>query len=819
MEPYHMDGRMYFGAQNYESTSQPPQYMTPGNTINTMNGPVLNIPIPPNNQNHSMYNPPNNQLLYTPQNNQPRYPQNNNQPQYQPPCNQPLYPTPNNQPLYPHPSNPPIYTLPNNRAQYSPPPVPSPPLDDINMVSTNLATQDQQSNQSNAQRNPNKIPKVGQTVSASSHGKYEDMNLLNLQKRYGEFDEEQVKVRRKRREIEKALNDMTRNNHGKNIEMDPSFRQKKDEQKKCDVALASIQSEMRTIQDKLLTKYAYKIQPKQQAKPPAPLAPPSRRAKMSTTASSSASRDRTELKPPKPIKDSLKQISLDLKDPRPWCQTCDDHFDSIKEFCDHLHTRDHIRAMKKSTPWRTTRDLLDKRKTYDIYKSMCAKLSNELKMSFSLKDLDYALNPLMDDKAKKLKQNTLKREQGSFSDTDRLFEPKGYDFLIPISGFFCPLCNRALCDLQHVQQHLRSYEHNNAHAKSVALNPQHEIQFQTQRERSYAKQFPSESIKESNSTKQKEPSSNVTPSSSNALPSDADAASGDNTVERPPPLVQYKKATSKIVDEHETIADKFVRKDRSDRAYPLADANERQPAPIGVRKRISNAVPEIVPLGNCQPSALKRLKTATITRTKALRSTTSESTGSDRSPEPEEDIDKNIHLNAGHPDSPFPDLSLRITGNMNVSLLKDKRLAGPCRVVMDKLDICELQDTMLDEAKLWAVAHRMMAKKESKQISNDILAKDTVRPTYFTASGANVPVDVDQNEDERDEKPKICSTSDDEKSDIKSDTTDNRNSVKKKSSFKEIVHDDLDSEMFDTRSETDDRLGFELKDLEKFFTE
>lgn len=679
----------------------------------------------------------------------------------------------------------------------------SPPLDNINMSSVVPTIPDQSTDVQNSSR----IPRKNTTVSSSSSDKYDDMLLIEMQRTYREFDDGLSKIQAQQEKLEKALNDMMRRNHGKNLELDPTFRQMKDDQKKFNEQQATINLEKRTLYRKCHEKFHFLLQ----SRPVPPMVTnQSKRAKMSTSAPAPKIAKRV-------TDEKGRRVALNLRDPNPWCKTCDEHFDSLKEYCLHLHTRTHSSLMRSTElkPWRRpSKPILSQRETFDFFKSICARLSNDLQTSFDIKDLDKILYHSLSSKEASSSTKSFRREQGKFDPQDRLFEIKGYSHLIPITGYYCKLCDRTLCDPTETEEHMKGYDHNYAYAKSVALSPDHEITFRTQLDKSFAKQFGRETPKEPSKTSSKH-----------------DAPPSKPTVINLPTTRPYKKATSHIVDEHEAIADEFTKRNTVITNAPQANApkNKTDATSDNVRKKITSVVPEILPLGRGQPSALKRLRNQLTASTSKdttgphyALSATARSTSSGTSESPEvDDRDsqatesvEEVHLNLGDPDSPFPDLDLSITGNAHIGLLKDKRLAGPCKVVLERIDLKDWEDKLLDEATMWTRIFQLAAKKDPDQVRKDIQSKNTTRPTFFSASGADIPVDVEDNEEENskaERKPKLSQLT----GDIKSDVDNKPDSDKLQ--FENIESDDNDSDAFhDSKEGTEAQMSKILKD---FFTE
>lgn len=700
----------------------------------------------------------------------------------------------------------------DNNPIYSPPHASSPPLDQIGHSSSSVTTTQPH----------NKIPKRVKTPPVE---KFDEMDLLTLRKKYREYEIQANCNKRARDTIERSLNNMTRHSKGKNLELDPVFRQKKDDQRRCEAVGHEIRKNMQKISDTLFIKFGQKITNSSSSHH---LDQP-RRAKMST-ASAETSRDRNSRgSTSSGGANRYSGLLLDLKDAKTWCQICDIHFNSLKEYCDHLHKREHTAASKKRpNPWRVSKDPIDLRKTYDIYKSICAKLEHEFgENEFNMRKLDLALNPTLKDKEKKLKDLAQNRERNKFEDSDPLLKIKGYDYLIPITGFYCSLCDQALCDFAQVEQHLKSYGHTYAHAKSVAIDKQNEITFRIKQDRSYKKTNVSTDDEETvESSKNSKQDTEVTSKHSSSTSS----------------AVQYKKPTSHIVDDHEAIADKFPKKAAVGKPATAAHVphstltksrktantkthdDDSMARKAQSRRRPSDDLPEIVPINDrsrTKPSALKRLRTVEESGsrpTSRAEEANLVSTDSDSTPEPIQKPIEEAHLASGDPDSPFPELYLAVTGNTHVSALRDKRLAQNCRVVMNKINLDDYKDMLLDSATLYVRVNQLIAKKEPTKLAEELKKKAVTAPTFFDSDGNPIPVDPD--EEVKEEKPKISrllAKPDDTKKEISESRRRNSDDLQPS---KSADSESGDKNMVTFDSEPDrDEVRFDMTLLENFFCE
>lgn len=655
----------------------------------------------------------------------------------------------------------------------------SPPLDKLNQVNGGH-------NKLNGSTNnhSNRIPKKDSTQSTGDT--YNGMNMLELQAEFrfreGQFDE----LRRDRAKIEKELSDLGRDAHGQNVELNPHFRKKKDEQKRCDRHIQEVKQDMKKISELLKTKYNHTMTEKERSNQP--LQRPAR-AKMSTGGSAPAPRSDLVEKDEK-----LKKIVFDLQDGYTWCKDCDTHFESFKEYCAHLHKREHAQNAPRilHPPWRKNMDKIvaNRRRTYDYFKSICAKLGNRLSSDFNLSALDEALNPSLKDK-EVLKSMMLQRERGQFEEDDVLFSMKGYDHLVPVTGFFCKLCDETLCDYKEAEQHLKGYTHCYLHAKYVGLDSARETAFRSKLEKSRHKQLPSVSGSRSKKTQshQDSPSRTDKPTNKSIATKSTSDKTAPPTTTKPSSsrTLPYKKPTSHIVDDHEVIADKFEKRtDKSDRppsstsdnsvaprpASPMfsSDSNDEDTSNKTTTKATKTATsskasspkksaknkqaPEIVPIGRSKPSALKRLRRdnmeyALLAHTLPTRL---ESSNDDEDDDNEDEVQviKEVHLQPGDPDSPFPDLDLVVTGNTHIQVLKDKRLARRAVVKMTMIKLDDYKDMMLDGTTLWARVNQVMTKKEPGEYNKELDNVTIPEPVYFGLGGDNIPVELDKSSNEGD---------------------------------------------------------------------
>lgn len=721
---------------------------------------------------------------------------------------------------------------PSDRVIYSPPAVTkSPPLDQIVSADGKLDTD---RHRSADMTSSGKIPKV--RAPPNKKDNLDGMTMIELQQRYRDYEADMLSNQKRLQSIERSLNDLTRSAKGRNIELDPKFKNLKDDQRKHKDDAHNIRNFMKKIEDKLLSKFNHRINPKE-SKSAMRAAPsqqtPSRRAKMSTTShkDKQGARSRSSSSEPK--------LSLRMKDSKTWCDKCDEHFDSLMAYCDHLHTRDHKRCMIKCSPWASSRgpERFSLKQTYAELKSICSRVSDELRGdNFDLRDLDRVINYPIEDRDQVLKVRHLERERNNIEEDDPLFHYKGYDNLLPISGFYCTLCSKTLCDNQDAERHLSSLEHNAAHAKSVALNRDHEKTFRIKMAKSHKELFgdkPKQSPKKSknqsaSSAPEQGPSQMRTTKSHDPVPS----TSGTNSAAKPsniPVLAflpstirsstmasatkksnstvvslesriastsdtstttttttttaavhhQYKKATSHIVDEHEAVVDKFPESvpeaAKKKATHKSPEKRKTKPNNEPARKRAST---QIMALGEIsRPTALKRLKkSSTMPKSKPIvESSDDDSTDSDvigkkivskktrpdpvvrdsdedgETTEEERDDDvqflKEVHLDRGDPDSPFPDLELSVTGNIHVSALKDPRLSAKCTVRLAPLNLDSYKDMLLDKASVWARLNQIIAKKEPGQLSKEARKGiEEVEPTYLDVDGNHVPIEIEDDD-------------------------------------------------------------------------
>lgn len=665
---------------------------------------------------------------------------------------------------------------------YSPPPAKpkSPPLDKIPNINKSAGEVILESSMNKS--SSSKIPK--KVNSSSSNDKYQSMDLVTLQKMYRNLENELSISNRKRADAERVLNNLTRSAQGKNIELDPFFRSKKEEQKKYTDRSTDIKEDMHKVADRLHSKFGQRITPRSASRNSAP-----RRAKMSTAAPSPRI-DSSQSKDSK-----IRKLLLQFEDYKTWCETCDCHFDSVKEFCNHLHSRDHARAMKGTAPWRVARDPIDKRKTYDLIKSICARVSNELGQVFTTTDLDRAVHPDLEKvDGGKIKDRCVAREAGKFASDDMLFTMKGYNYLVPITGYYCKLCNRCLCDYTDVEQHLKSHEHSYKHTECIALNPDHEKKFRTKMKQSYKSLHPEEIDDDTNGQ---------SPTRKSKTKDDVEH---DDHFRIP----QYKKSTSHIVDEHEVVADKFIK--RPERATKSTASPRNVSSRLTGDENSSRVKSKrsfdtgIVPLGDTRKtSALKRLRNETTQNMKKKKSDAPTNAGYiEPSVSPDDAIvvsddeglmhgldDNDGHLDSGDPDSPFPELQLRIPGNLKADILRDSRLAGPCSVVLPKLNPDDYKDILNDEATLWTRVHRMVAKRENDKdgLKENMREKRTAEAVYFGADGNLVPIEISEDGTEKrsniikkvkEERPKLNKVGDNEIRENASRTSPEENDATKK---------------------------------------
>lgn len=641
---------------------------------------------------------------------------------------------------------------------------PSPPLDSLN---TNMAQQISTSKNvidTNApQSTLNRIPKKSAVTTSSRADPYESMNMLELQKSYRRAEESQIRAKKERDRLEKILGDLTRSSHGKNVELDPSFRQTKDEQFRCEATLQQLKENMDKISDKLKSKFNHTIQPSSVASVSSVQQSRIRqrqRAKMSTATP-------TPKVDEEPKDNRNKRVMLDLRDDRIWCQPCDAHFDNLKEFCEHLHKREHTHnADPHKSPWRTAVDPVDKKSTYNTLKSICSKLEAEKGSIFTMKYYDEILNAnIKEGRSGTISKLKVARERGLFDPNDPMFEIKGYQNLIPISGFYCKLCSRTLCDYTEVEQHLKGYNHNYNHAESISLDHHHEENFRIKRDKSYQRE--EREKHDHRREKQVSPSksrleSSVPKTTTSSLPSSLQprkslftAESAKDKVTKGSDKLSNKtvaRSKASLLDDSEDEYEPRTKVKDNSRALPLKPSSSKE-----VKKQ---KIPEIVPVTKNMPTAtLKRLRhdsqkpptppivvdSDTDVSTKNSPDHESNTVAARNSPELDKVvIPQDTHLDVGDPDSPFPHLDMSVTGHIHLKMLKDPRLKQPCQVRMNRINVDDYKEMLLDRTSLMSRITQLMAKKEEgAEKRNDFKSTTVTQPIFFDKDDEDIPVDVD----------------------------------------------------------------------------
>lgn len=677
---------------------------------------------------------------------------------------------------------------------YSPPQ--SPPMNKTVSLEKSAGQAALESAKNSQSSSSSRIPRKNPSTKRSTADRYEKFDLISLQTEYGEQESNKHYIVRKIQQLEKEISDMMRNSQGRNIELDPQFTKLKKMKKDYEVQLFSTKENMQKLSDVAYSKYNVR---------PTPRSPPRTnpiKPRMST--GPSPREGRRPKGTPHGIDPEVKDLLLDLDDTRCWCEDCDIHFDKIEEYCEHLHSTLHERAAKsKKFPWRVIRESIDKRKTYDRIKSMCANVSNKTKRPFDKTHLDRLLDPNQGKDGEKFRERSLARERGKFESGDMLFAMRGFNYLVPIEGFYCKLCNRTLCDYFDVDQHFKSLEHNYKHTECLALDPDWERKFRNKMLQSYKKQYADNDEEEEVEVDvEREDKSRRGSSSSPTRKSRESRRAKEQALYAPAP--QYKKPTSHIVDEHETVTEKFAKKNgtgnknntfiktttrRSNKRHLSDDEVESTPR----SKSVSPAKPSykrplktgIVPLAETRkPSALKRLRTGTTaTTTAATRTSTKDKQKKDdddeendddevtavahiprrsASPEPMYTSDNDDRQVIIDEDSPFPYLELKIHGNYHASLLRDPRLAKPCHVLLKPLVFEDLQVELNDSASLWTRVHKMVAKKEKdrEELNKRMAEKDITEAVYFDKDDQPKHIEIaddDDEEEDQDEKKRVTS--------------------------------------------------------------
>lgn len=619
---------------------------------------------------------------------------------YFPPTN------PMNRPGYSHDSTsnlsvqtPDVQLPPNDGLLYSPPPVPA---SSFSNPPVNPNTGRPMTDSTPEEFTSGRIPKRPEAKQP-----FANLPMLELQRQFRKHEAQMRRYQKMRDILERDINSMTRNSKGRNLEIDPIFCRKKDEKHACEKDIDKYKNLMKILQEKLYVEFSYKIDRSDSGKNSGPMpqiASTMRRAKMSTT----PYRDNKAHLSLRDKPSTAKKLLLDLKDTATWCQLCDLHLNSLREYSRHLHSDDHQASMKKTTPWRTYKfgDQVDRRRSYDLMKAICAQLSNELDKDFRLLDVDAALNPSIKSRIQTLKERNLARERGRFSEDDILFKVRGYDYIVPTKGFYCNLCNKPLCDHLEFEQHIKSYEHVHAHFKSIALDPKHENDVRSEYEKSYKKKFP--------------------------------------------PIEEIPKR--QLTDSSEKV--RSPRKDQT--------GNKRK-APSDAPAVGESYVPDIIPINQHRPAALKRLRTTIddIKKTVTANEASSVSSISDSISDLEVDsgdeplfLSQSHSLDIGDNASPFPEYQISACGNNHDSILRDKRLAMPIQVKLTPINMDDYKEMLLTTGSVWSRINCLMMKREKVvSLDADTVSRVQTEPTFFTTNGQQMPVKVEEEEDDE----KACS--------------------------------------------------------------
>lgn len=646
---------------------------------------------------------------------------------------------------------------------YSPPPTSSPPLDSIPMSVGQLATTTTTTTSSTTTTTSitglanNKIPKISSsTTTSSTKSNYDSMELLPLQKRYRSIEAEQKQLSKKRHDIEKKINDMARSAHGKNIDLDPNFRNLKEQKRKYNDEIQQATTALRKIYDTLVSKFDVRISSSSsEILPFQKQQPISRRAKMSTGPKVNRNDSKVESNN---RGDSSKKYMFEFHDCKSWCEPCDQHFETVSDYLKHLHKRDHIMNTRKtSTPWRSHTEIIDRKKTYNLMKSICAKVGNELGQDFSVQNLDRILIPNASKDT--YKAIAMSRERERWDKEDSLFEPKGLNYLIPVEGYYCTLCSKTLCDQVEVNLHMRSHDHNYAFVKSVCLNPDGELKLRSKYERSYKKRFgtnPKCYSVDKTTNIVKEIDSRIMPGGTRAIlkssqRKDADkqeedkvSNTRDKIASRMPVMIPLSESTYK------PSALKRLRTDSTDKA--LKDII--QPSSTS-REKIDDVVEMDDEDQQEENRQIAGQQIESETREDEIHENSDEEVIEiphyDESSDYEDPLlnignqyDATIVLRAGEPDNPFPELDLGISGNLHIDNLKDERLKANTRVILQKIDLEMYKDILLDPESLWTRVNQLMTKKEPKfSESPNARNKPVTAPTFFGCEGKSIPIDLD----------------------------------------------------------------------------
>lgn len=552
-----------------------------------------------------------------------------------------------------------------NSSQVRAPPQPdapvSPPLDE-------LRTQQQDAVANSGAAEKPSEPQERDTILKDVTKRVENMVMNQVLEEHRELKHKLGEMQKRRETLEGDINNLKRHmpGHG-NLETHPGFMRKKEQLKECDSKCKEYNEAISYVASYLYRKFQHTVQDTEMRQPLQAKRNQPTRAKMSTATPT-----------PNVVPDNRLtegRAIFDLEDGNLWCKPCDLHFKTLQEFCDHLHKREHSNNVGPLTrpPWREFDSppvRLDKVRTFAKLKSLCSHVGNKLKMPFKVQDIDDVLYPFSRNR-EQLKVLNLDRERGKIDKNDRLFSLKGFDQLVPISGFYCKLCHTTMCETKEVEEHLRTYDHNYAHAKFVALSAQNEKKFHTDLEKSLKSQDEdSQGTKDSrndrdshsrdsrsrdNYPKDSHPGDRYSTDRHSRDRHSGDRHSGDrhsgerhsddlsprrkhstgkvrdlflprsnhpvitpaeraaniaNDKSQYSARLPYKKPTSKIVDSHEVMGGRFVENSKPDgsKDEPKKDSESKSKPSSSSHQSNKRKVPEIVPVTKSSSGALKKLR-------------------------------------------------------------------------------------------------------------------------------------------------------------------------------------------------------------------
>lgn len=556
----------------------------------------------------------------------------------------------------------------------------------------------------------NKMDKTGKIPKKSFDKQRDDitsMSMLQLLSKKKEITYSLSNLNENRQNLERKKSDIERSSRGSYYDNDPQHRHLKDQLAGVSAKERELKAQLNSIWDRLEGQFNLKRTSdpidRQSSKPDQTKRS---RPKMSTTPSGPP----VELPNRLEREQQLSNAQLNLEDGNNWCQICDVHLKSLKEYCMHIHSEVHSEKVKNKTrPWsKVTTEFLTKGQTLDVINKVLKTEAERKEANLSIDEFKAIFDPAKYKSTKK--QDKAETSENSEDPNEKVDKPeidiyRGQRFLIPTVGAYCTLCDRGFFDESDVEHHMRSYEHTVAHTRMVFIDPHIESNYHRDMNRSLER-----------------------------LKANKNSSDRSRYQENLQGLLEARERRERdkrrrIINDDEP---KRLQKSR------MASPKSRKRANIETYESHESSASES-PIKKKQSTTQNRVTGNSIKRT----SRELELSDSDDDTALSQSI-----MQHNDPDSLFPGLDLEVHGNSHTALLRDKKLSQQTVVVMEKLDI-----TDPTYARLLSSENELNRLDSSATLFNTIVKAEPfdwtlAQATYFDKLGDQIPITLDSdNED------------------------------------------------------------------------